>query len=66
MQGNCPKCGEPLDYDGQMDNEDSESIFYECDCPKCGFVGRECYGLTFIGFQEVGTGEWMDADALGD
>ena len=59
--GKCPKCGsENLDYSDSdiLDN----GIDYNFTCNECGFSGKECYDLKFVGFlddcnNEVG---WND------
>jgi hypothetical protein len=44
-EGICPKCGAPLSYGGGelADNQ----YYYEVECLKCGFEGKEWYSLKF-------------------
>ena len=50
-QGNCPKCNnENLDYEASV--PEGESIYYPFKCKTCGFVGKEYYSLSFMGFYD--------------
>ena len=51
--GKCPKCGnEDLTYG--ISKPQDMSIFYDVECKKCGFKGREWYELmkAFAGYTD--------------
>ena len=45
VEGICPDCGGPLDYDSFV--PDGMGAYYEVHCPNCNFSGKEWYDLTF-------------------
>lgn len=47
--GTCPKCGgSNLEY-GSL-NIDGQMADYHMTCKTCGFIGKECYDMKFVGF----------------
>ena len=44
--GECPECGEVIQYNG-MEIEDN-NLYRECECLGCGWTGKEWYQLQYI------------------
>jgi len=44
-EGVCPVCGEDVEY-GSTDIGDGV-VFYDVECPVCGFQGHEIYDLIY-------------------
>ena len=62
--GHCPKCGSnDLKYDNHEFN--GESVIFNYDCKKCGFLGYEEYSCEFIGHSDTyGNQFWHDGDEI--
>jgi len=54
-QGDCPKCGATLEYDGFELTSDTETVSYKCRCDFCDFDGEEVYSIEFSHFAEMET-----------
>lgn len=59
-QGVCPTCGsENLNYETILDTGGIESVCYPFTCDDCDFTGKEVYVLSFSGYYNTKTDEWL-------
>ena len=60
--GHCPKCGsKDLNYANHEFN--GESVIFNYDCKKCGFLGYEEYACNFIGHSDTyGNQFWSEGE----